>query len=350
MKLSIVGAGVSGLAVAYQLLHTAPSIHDECFEKSRGLGGRSATRRKEGVIFDHGAQFFRAQDADQLAFFRETLPAEFLVDIESPVWVHDANGTVSAGDSQQNSLEKLTYAPGMNLLGKLLKPDSLVVHLQQRVHHVAHTNHGYILYDSENQILGQCDALLLTPPGPQTVDIIAASDIDDHIKSTVQAAYAPVVYRPCISLTVCFPVRIETPFYALVNPDRGHPISWLAVEHAKHPDRVPATQTAVTVQLAPQASRDHWDDTVDHLMQTFLPHMATLLDQQLPEPLWGDRQGWRYALPDGRADLSALQSFEQSHHLYFSGDALVGIGRLHLAIRDGLQVADRIAGHFNSAK
>lgn len=348
MKLSIIGAGVSGLAAAYQLHHTAPSLHVECFEKSRGLGGRSATRRKEGVIFDHGAQFFRTQDAGQLAFFRDTLPAEFLVDIESPVWIHDANGTVSPGDSSQNSLEKLTYIPGMNYLGKLLKPQSLQVHQQQRIHHVAYANHTYTLYDSENQILGQSDALLLTPPGPQTVDIIAASDIDDHIKTIVQAAYAPVVYRPCISFTVCFPVRIQTPFYALVNPDRGHPISWLAVEHAKHPDRVPATQTAVTIQLAPQASRTHWDDSVDQLMEQFLPHIATLLSQQLPDPLWGDRQGWRYALPDGRADLSALQSFEQSHHLYFSGDALVGIGRLHLAIRAGFEVADRIARHHSA--
>lgn len=350
MKLAIIGAGVSGLAAAYHLHQQAPFLAVECYEKSRGVGGRSATRRKEGVIFDHGAQFFRTQNTSQLDFFRNELPAEFLVDIESPVWVHDAQGTVSPGDSGQNTLEKLTYQPGMNHLGKLLKPESLTLHLQTRVHHVQYQDGTYTLYDEHNQVLGESTAVLLTPPGPQTVDIVMASDIDPDIKTAIRDAYAPVVYRPCISVTICVPGRINAPFYALVNPDRGHAISWLALEHAKHPARVPDDQTAITIQLAPPASREHWDTPLDDLVAHFLPDIAQLLGQTIPHPLWSDRQGWRYALPDGQAHLSTLQSFEQTHHLYFSGDALVGIGRLHLAILDGFQVADRIASHLYPKK
>ena len=346
MKLSIIGAGVSGLAAARQLQLIAPHIALECLEKSRGLGGRCATRRKESVSFDHGAQFFRVADDQQRAFFTEQLPAHDLVDIAAPVWVHDTHGTCQPGDSTQNAMAKFTYAPGMNAIGKLLKPETLTMRFETRLHHVAFSENRYTLYDEKNQILGHTDALLLTPPGPQTVDIIMASQLPDDLKACIHAAYAPVVYRPCISLTLTVAGRIESPFYATVNGDRNHPISWLAFEHLKHATRVPANQTTITVQLAPQASRDHWDDPLPQLLAAMLPHIAQIIKHPLDTPLWADRQGWRYALPDGQADLSALQSFEQSHHVYFSGDALVGIGRVHLAILNGVQVADRIATHF----
>jgi len=48
MKLIIIGAGVSGLATAYTIHQHAPHISLHCIEKSRGLGGRAATRRRDG--------------------------------------------------------------------------------------------------------------------------------------------------------------------------------------------------------------------------------------------------------------------------------------------------------------
>jgi hypothetical protein len=66
--------------------------------------------------------------------------------------------------------------------------------------------------------------------------------------------------------------------------------------------------------------------------------------------LWGDRQGWRYALPDGRADAAIIEAFEQSHGLYFAGDAHTGLGRIQLALSHGNTVAERIATHAGAQK
>ena len=56
-KLAIIGAGPSGLAAAYALKDEPLEI--TMLEKSRGVSGRAATRRREGACYDHGANYFK---------------------------------------------------------------------------------------------------------------------------------------------------------------------------------------------------------------------------------------------------------------------------------------------------
>lgn len=55
----VVGAGWSGLTAAARLASGGRSV--VVVEKSRGPGGRSATRREGGFVFDHGAQYLTAR-------------------------------------------------------------------------------------------------------------------------------------------------------------------------------------------------------------------------------------------------------------------------------------------------
>jgi len=57
-SLAIIGAGIAGITLARQLQDSAEV---SVFEKSRGFGGRMATRRAGSYQFDHGAQFFTAR-------------------------------------------------------------------------------------------------------------------------------------------------------------------------------------------------------------------------------------------------------------------------------------------------
>ena len=52
----VIGAGISGLAAATELAKAG--CRTIVLEKSRGIGGRMATRRVGPAVCDHGAQFF----------------------------------------------------------------------------------------------------------------------------------------------------------------------------------------------------------------------------------------------------------------------------------------------------
>src|SRR3546814_9540556 len=63
MRVAIIGAGISGLACARRLRDAG--LEATLFDKSRGIGGRLATRRANPgnpeVAFDHGATHFTAR-------------------------------------------------------------------------------------------------------------------------------------------------------------------------------------------------------------------------------------------------------------------------------------------------
>jgi len=53
-RIAVVGAGIAGLACARKLIDAGHAVR--VFEKSRGVGGRMATRRTPQGTYDHGAQ------------------------------------------------------------------------------------------------------------------------------------------------------------------------------------------------------------------------------------------------------------------------------------------------------
>ena len=61
MKISVVGAGISGCVCAYRLAKAGHEV--TLLEKGRGVGGRMSTRRMNGARIDHGAQFFTVRDS-----------------------------------------------------------------------------------------------------------------------------------------------------------------------------------------------------------------------------------------------------------------------------------------------
>ncbi len=69
INIAIIGAGMAGLKAAATLHRTGVNI--TVFEKSRGMGGRLATRRTKVGNFNHGAQYVTALHPDFRAFLQQ---------------------------------------------------------------------------------------------------------------------------------------------------------------------------------------------------------------------------------------------------------------------------------------
>jgi len=353
MQLAIIGAGVAGLAAARALRERRPDLAITIYEKSRGLGGRAATRRRDGYIFDHGAQNIKAPTPELERLLTAELPVEDLVDIGPPVWTFDGTGVIAEGDPAQNADPKWTYRDGLSRLGELLG-EGLDIRREVRIGSLRRrtTVDGqpidslampsvvggrWSVVDSAGQLIGEADLVLLTPPAPQTADILTASDFDPHAKAALLAELGHASYRRCISLALAYDWPIARPFYALVNIDRAHPIAWLALEHTKAPGRCPPGHSMLIAQMAARWSLDHWETPADDLARLVADQAGALLGEDTGAPLWCDVQHWRYALPDSGADFDALNASDSG--LFFAGDYVSSPGRLHLAIESGWRVA-----------
>jgi renalase len=268
-------------------------------------------------------------------------------DIGLPVWTFDGMGLVSPGDPAQNAEPKWVWPNGLNSLGKALAA-GLQVQQETLVERFERSGGGYVLYGANDVRLGAADAVLLTPPAAQSAALLAASELDPAVQATLGAELARAVYRRCITITLAYARRPEVPWYALVNSDRRHPVSWLACEHLK-PGYAPADAGLIVLQMADAWSVTHWDalakgtlapDALPDAVHEAHAYAQALTGAGLGAPLWANLQRWRYALPDAGCNAATLNGTGSG--LYFAGDYVAGQGRVHLAIENGWEVGERI--------
>ncbi len=333
-RLAVIGAGPAGLAAAQRLREGWPELELMVFEKSRGVGGRAATRSRPPFRFDHGAQYVKAPTAA----LASAIAADTRFEVGQPVWLLHADHQITPGDAAQNAEAKWSYADGITRLGHELAA-GLTIRFETAVARLLQRGQQWELLDADERSLGLFDGVLLTPPAPQLRAIIAGSSLPTERQRQIDAALAPASYRRCLSLTLGFDTPIERPWYALINPDRQHPIAWLAREHAK-PNRAPAGSSLLIAQMNPAWSLAHWDATLEELIAPLQAMIEAILGEALPAPTLADRQGWRYALPEAAADGVALNAVADG--LFWAGDYLVGQGRVHQAIESGWAAAERI--------
>ena len=101
-RIAIIGAGLAGLTCGKALQQAGHDV--VIFEKSRGIGGRLATRRAEPFYFDHGVAAFTASDDDFQGFVNQLL-AEGVV----AVWAVDqATPDIPLVSTKSHSVPKVS--------------------------------------------------------------------------------------------------------------------------------------------------------------------------------------------------------------------------------------------------
>lgn len=344
MDLAIVGAGVAGAAAAYEL--RAAPVDVTVFERSDSVGGRAATGTTDECLYDHGANYVKAGSERVSELVTEELSTDGLVDVEAPVWTFDESGEITPGDDRDD--HKWTYESGIDELSRRLfaKTDA-DVEFEKKVARLTHSGGTWWLLDDVGTDLGTFDGVLLTPPAPQTAELLDATKWDDEALGELRAAANDVCYRRIYTVLLHYPFAVEYPWYGLVNTDRDHPVGWLSREELKD-GHVPDGGTLFVVQMAPDWSAYRFDAPAGTVRADVADRIADLLDDgRFADPDWSTQRRWRDALPNGGVDVGVLREAERSG-LFFAGDWVAGDGRVHLAVESGLEAGERTADFAGS--
>lgn len=338
-SIAIIGAGSSGLAAAHTLLDSGQAV--TIFEKSRGVGGRAATRTYEGFTYDYGANYIKPGSPASVELITQRFYTSDLIDIKKPVWTFDSSEHIQEGDSAQNAEPKWSYRHGLTTLSQRMA-EGLDIHLTTRIARIQQQTNAWTLYSDSGQTVGTFDQLLITIPATQAISLVQASQFRQNLGTAINSQLEEARYNVLISVLFGYKPRPRIrPYYALVNTDRAHVISWLSWEHEKNPERAPADAGLLMAQMAPLYSQEHWQATDEEIYRDVAPRIASLINETLPDPYFTDIQRWRYALPTQKANADALNAMTLPSGLAFCGDGFVG-GRVHLALEHGIKVAQQL--------
>lgn len=315
----VIGAGWSGLTAASRLVEAGQRV---CVvEKSRGPGGRSATRRNGKDRFDHGAQYFTARSA---AFGRQ------LQQWRDDGWIQKWSPRLTAiggdgGHHDPESVQRFVALPGMSGVCRQLA-EPLDCRFELRVDSLAHDGHWTAQLDSGDTL--EALRLLITAPPAQAAALLGTShSLHDEL--------AGVVFDPCIALMAAFGDEFEARFDAAFVNAPG-PLSWIARDSSK-PGREGECWVA---HATADWSREHLEHGFDDLADVLASALCEQLDIDPSRLRSRSAHRWRYAQVADPRDDGFLARPDQ--HLAISGDWLAG-SRVEGAWRSGRKAADWLA-------
>jgi len=340
--IGIVGAGVAGAAATFLLDRTLPEADLTVLEQSSVVSGRAVTGYRNDVVYDYGANYVKSDDERVNELLTETIDADGLVNVPNPIYVFDETGTVSEGRPPDE--HKWTYRTGLAQLGRrLLDPTDAAVELETRVIDLTRDPDAetWQVEDADGREWGPFDALVLNPPAPETARLLRTADWAADAREHLIEALEAIEFRALWSTVLHYPFELDRPYYALVNTGKNHEVGWIAREECK-PGHVPDDESVLVVQASPGWSVDHFEDSPAANAQLLATHTAEVMnDDRLADPDWTDFGRWRFALADEAVAHAPVQR-ARDHGLYCVGDWVAGEARLHAALRNGLDVAERL--------
>lgn len=325
-KIAVIGAGMAGLSCA-AALHQA-GLGVEVFEKSRGLGGRIATRRRDARSFDHGAQYVTARGS-RFENLLQRLDAAGAVTRWEPKGWQDGH-THAAGVDQTWFIG----TPGMSAMVKPLA-EGLRIRHNTRIAELQRHAGGWQMTTGDSETVGPFNAVAVTVPAPQASTLLAShGDAFERIQRAIMA--------PCWAAMMTFDQTLKAPADVLRPPEGA--ITWAARNNAK-PGRDNASEAWV-VHAGPDWSRDNLEqdagDIADGLFQAF----ATLVGGELPKPGFLSAHRWRYALCETPLQTPCLIGDDGT--LGAAGDWCLG-ARVEAAYDSGWALGTRLAARFARA-
>lgn len=290
-RVAVIGAGISGLRCAQVLAQAGVAV--TVLDKSRGVGGRMATRRLSGVdaqgkpwqlSIDHGVPGLRGD---------EVWPAG-LAEALHPWPAVQADGRAD--------LRLAVAVPNMPALCQSLA-EGLEVQLNTQVSGLHRDERGWTLSSAVRPLHRSFDAVVLAVPPPQAQALLSphtAAPSPLHLlgeRLPMQALW-----------TLIAVIDGPVPAWDLARPADG-PLALLLRNDRKPGRRTDDPGSTWVAHASAAWSTTHLEDLPDSVQATLQHEVRQLLGG---EPSWRAVcvHRWRYALPAGLSPLSPLSPLQ----------------------------------------
>jgi renalase len=301
----IIGAGLAGLHAARKL--ATAGIQSIILEKESVSGGRLATvavpSKLGTAVADEGAQYFTVREAA----FRDNVRS-WLAAGNTYQW--STGFATPDGSAFPDGHPRYCGKGGMASIAQHVAAELDVRH-DSEVGSIVHEGRWLVTLLSGERL--EATALLLTPPVPQSLALLAEEGIP--LPADEATVLARIDYDPCLALTVVLDGPSEIPSPGGMWPG-GAQIYWMADNQQKGISPLPA----MTIHATPEYSRERFADSRDMIVAELLDAASSWLGS---EPTATNLRRWRYSIPrqlyPGRFLLMQTPGL-----VAFAGDAFAG--------------------------
>ena len=322
MKIAIIGSGISALTAASNLT-TAGEV--TIFDKSRGVGGRIATRRANRFVFDHGAQYFLIKNKDFESFVSPYIERGVVKRWDAYFKEFEGNKVISERQWDAN-FAHYVGAPNMNAFCKSLTKNFNIIK-NTRIHKVIKSTSGLKLIDEEERELGIFDWVISTVPSKQAIDILPKNlNFIEEISS--------IKMSPCFTLMLGFEKSLNLGFDAAMI--HNELISWMSVNSSK-PDRR-KNDFSLVIQSTNRWAEKNLSLNKDFVINKMISEASNIINRDLNEAVHKEVHGWHFANAPKR-DLGVFVDYKMN--IAACGDWCMH-GRVESAYLSGKETAIKV--------
>lgn len=376
---AVIGAGLSGIICARGLASAGYSV---CvLDKSRGLGGRMATRRVgETVRIDHGLRYWQAKSEGLRSLTKEMVAAGVLKPWQASEYVIQQAGELIKlarleGDSDDGLDDKYVTESGMSEVAKYLlqqtRTDGLPAFERDRnvlTHRRAvklrfHSGAWEITCESGEVVSAKRCAIAI--PAEQAADLLRtclAEDSTDPALESIQEAIQKrlnqleaVNYFPCITVMAGYKPAHRAdmgqdmgqldPNGWMVTDCVGTSTDWVGLDSSKR-ERGKEGGPIVVIHSKPAFAQRYIDATdIQPAASVLLRANARKLGEWVAQPEWFQIHRWRYAqveTPYPKSTLTINDTLACGGDWCRASDAADDLSSIDYAYLSGLALAEQL--------
>lgn len=321
MVIGIIGAGISGLTAGRMLARAGHEV--TIFEKSRGYGGRMATRyagKNLGSKMDHGLSNFEVK-SEEFGEFTEELLEKGLIQKWGRKFASFDGDKLLESTPDISSGPLYTSTRGMNEIGKYLSR-WVDIRTETKVGGLTYfgTNRSkkrsWMINLTSSETFG-ADAVILALPAPQAYGILGmARDETNSLKIIRQID--EVSYKQTYSLMVGFDSQDVPEWEGVICQNSA--LEFISNEALKRESQ----ECSFVLHATESFTKEYKNKNEETVIRKMLDEFVKVVGDRAVSPKWNQLHFWRYSRAKKIINSPYLELEDEDAPLVLVGDFLQG--------------------------